>query len=105
MNDRPHALSLHRKLARKLPRRVRRTFVRTVDTRLKPAGKHHSGAPRCDMTIPEAQSLTEMAEDLATGARDWAEWDPDLTSRRRPRRKSRQRKPLRRHGRRGSSWA
>ena len=70
-------MSLHRKLARKLPRSVRRTFVRTMDARRK--GRHHLGAPRCDMTIPEAQSLTELAEDLDTGAREWREWNPDLT--------------------------
>ena len=72
-------MSLHRNLARKLPLRIRGAFVATVDTRLKKAGRHHLGAPRCDMTIPEAESLTELAGDLDTGARHWTEWDPGLT--------------------------
>lgn len=79
MTDSPRALSLHRKLARKLPRPVRRAFVQTVDHRLKKTGKHHLGVPRCAMTIPEARALTDLAEDLETGAREWREWNPDLT--------------------------
>ena len=79
MTDSPRTVTRARKLARKVvPFRARRVFVTTVDTRLGKAGRHHKGAPRCDMTIPEAQSLTDLAEDLDTGARDWSEWDPDL---------------------------
>ena len=80
MTDSPRTVSRARKLARKVvPFRARRVFVTTVDTRLGKAGRHHKGAPRCDMTIPEAQSLTDLAEDLDTGARHWTEWDPGLT--------------------------
>lgn len=80
MTDNPRTLSRTRKLARKIvPLRARKAFVTTVDTRLKKAGRHHLGAPRCDMTIPEAQALTDLAEDLDTGAREWREWNPDLT--------------------------
>ena len=78
MSDKPHIGALH-SLARKIiPLRARSRFVRAMDARLGPKGRHHCGAPHCDMTIPEAQALTELAEDLDTGARDWAEWDPDL---------------------------
>ena len=79
MSDKPHIGALH-SLARKVvPLRARKVFVTTVDTRLGRKGRHHLGAPRCDMTIPDAQSLTDLAEDLDTGARDWSEWDPSLT--------------------------
>ena len=79
MTDSPRTVSRARKLARKVvPVSIRSVFVTTVDTRLGRKGRHHLGAPRCDMTIPEAQALTEMAEDLGTGARDWSEWNPDL---------------------------
>ena len=70
-------MSIHRRLARKVvPLRIRSRFVTTMDARRK--GRHHLGAPHCDMTIPEAQALTELAEDLDTGAREWPDWDPDL---------------------------
>ena len=79
MTDAPKTVSRAHKLARKVvPLQIRKVFVTTVDTRLGRKGRHHLGAKRCDMTIPEAQSLTDLAEDLDTGARDWTEWDPDL---------------------------
>ncbi len=78
MSDKPHIGALH-SLARKIiPLRARSRFVRAMDARLGPKGRHHRGAPHCDMTIPEAQALTELAEDLDTGAREWPDWDPDL---------------------------
>ena len=78
MSDKPHIGALH-SLARKIiPLRARSRFVRAMDARLGPKGRHHRGAPHCDMTIPEAQALTELAEDLDTGAREWSEWNPDL---------------------------
>ena len=82
MTDAPRTVRRARKIARKIvPLFIRRRFVTTVERitrRTWKAGSHHVGAPRCDMTIPAAQALTELAEDLDTGARDWPEWDPDL---------------------------
>lgn len=46
MTPQPHSLSIHRRLARKLPRPLRRAFVRAFNAiawRERERGRHHVG--------------------------------------------------------------